>query len=316
MVDILHTTPESVQLVVHALVRSGSGTIFFDCEGRDLGDQGGALILLSFGTPSDDDVHLVHVPLVGLPALRPLFNILESPVIEKIVFDGRMDQSALYHECGCVVLRNVVDIQIADIRARRQRGERNASNFQLSQIRRYLPDDNFAAHRSMYRDVHRLSGLAGLFKERKLEGKDLGGIKEKFARKLDWEEQPLTDDHITYAANDIRLLKKLHAHFVARCYITDQVRRESAEYISLWISSGQPADSDPYRHHGLLPLGIVDAKGGKKNILCGGCTRKLGRDSFPKKSAEQGAKCFVCRAVDVRAEREAERERKNLKEEE
>ena len=51
-----------------------------------------------------------------------MFDILSSNSVTKVVFDGRMDFSALYHEQN-VEVQNVLDLQLVDIDSRVIRGE-------------------------------------------------------------------------------------------------------------------------------------------------------------------------------------------------
>ncbi|KAF7305842.1 3'-5' exonuclease domain-containing protein [Mycena chlorophos] len=265
---ILHNTPKSVSAVLNAL--KDADTIFFDCEGVDLGTQGGSITLLSFGTPGSPVIHLVHIPPIGMARLRPIFDLLESNKIQKVVFDGRMDQSALYYECGRVPLRNVVDLQLVALRVQR-RGQEPGAKRQLWRLTQfYLPKEVVAEQQNLYRHVHKLPGLARIVEEFKL-GKGMPpSRKRELAGSLDWSVAQLSDDHLEYAATDIRLISLLYAHAAIKRRITDEAREESAKYVALWITSGQPERGDVYRSHPLLPIGIIDGTdapppdGGKK----------------------------------------------------
>ncbi|KAF7305838.1 3'-5' exonuclease [Mycena chlorophos] len=126
MPPILHNTPDSIPALLEAL--QNSQTLFFDCEGVNLGTKGGSLTVMSFGTPqSPDDAHIVHVRPIGATALRPIFYLLESETIQKVVFDGRMSQCALFYGFDGVTLRNVVDLQIADVNLKASRGSKSST---------------------------------------------------------------------------------------------------------------------------------------------------------------------------------------------
>ena len=73
-----------------------------DCEGQDLGLQGGSLSLINFRTlrPEISTTYLIDVLSLTKDALRPVFDIIQSSSPTKIMFDGRMDYSELFHECG------------------------------------------------------------------------------------------------------------------------------------------------------------------------------------------------------------------------
>src|SRR5258706_8920154 len=97
--------------------------LVLDCEGHNLGTSGGRLsIILLRGVTADSQTYIIDVTQLTPPSLRPILDLLLSPSIQKIVFDGRMDFSALYHELG-VELQNVVDLQLVDIMSRFARGE-------------------------------------------------------------------------------------------------------------------------------------------------------------------------------------------------
>lgn len=147
-----------------------SSILFFDCEGEDMGAQSGHLWLISLGTasPGSQRIYLFDVLAIGTEGLKPIFDILASKKIQKVVFDGRMDQSALYHEYG-VTMQNVVDLQLADIKSRPRRGEKRGSKEQLDRLLRYIPRYEMDAHRGLYQKVQRLAGLGQAVREHKVK---------------------------------------------------------------------------------------------------------------------------------------------------
>ena len=82
--------------------------IFLDCEGRDLGRQGGKLGLVQLGV--EKEVYLVDV--IAYPeSLETLKNILENPDLDKIVWDGRSDYCEL--SCGHgIAMGPLIDLQL------------------------------------------------------------------------------------------------------------------------------------------------------------------------------------------------------------
>ncbi|KAF7305839.1 3'-5' exonuclease [Mycena chlorophos] len=277
----IYNTPESVHDLLAAL--KYSKTLFFDCEGVNLGKKGGSITLMSFGTPeAPGTVHLVQVPPIGLRALRPVFNLLESKTIQKVVFDGRSDQSALFYDCGKVTLRNVVDLQIADIEARRGRNEPLGSAAQLNRLVPYLPLGVVNGSPQHYMHVHRLNGLVQASKEHGLPVDEaFAKEKKQLVASLDWAAESLSDDHIRYAAYDVALISQLWAHFAQNAYITAQVREHSATYVALWLTTGQPKLKNKFLGHALLPLGILDGTGKSRaeKHFCTGCRRQLPIDA-------------------------------------
>jgi exonuclease 3'-5' domain-containing protein 1 len=143
--------------------------VFLDCEGEDMGVQSGHLWLISLGTasPGSQRIYLFDVLAIGTEGLKPIFDILASNRIQKVVFDGRMDQSALYHEYG-VTMQNVLDLQLADVKSRPRRGEKRGSKEQLDRLLRYIPRSEIDTNRALYQKVQRLVGLGEAVREHKV----------------------------------------------------------------------------------------------------------------------------------------------------
>jgi hypothetical protein len=139
-------------------VLQGCSTLILDCEGLQLGERGGSLSLITLRTTAPSPIRTYIIDVVSLPrtALEPVFDILRSPNVCKVLFDGRMDYSALYHGHG-VELKNLLDVQLVDVASRQTRGEGQAAQFR--RLRKYLPRINFYANLEAYQQVHKLSGL-------------------------------------------------------------------------------------------------------------------------------------------------------------
>lgn len=169
-VPVEHSTPTicdgAASFAAGVSALSSSPTIFLDCEGVKLGRIGGQLCLITIRAPplGAQASHQTYIfDITSLSRLRlslqPQFAIITSPEILKVVWDGRMDNSALHHNHG-VDLHNVLDLQLVDIHSRRLRGENK-----LDQAKRLigcvslslLQDMNHAQHR--YSRIHRLQCL-------------------------------------------------------------------------------------------------------------------------------------------------------------
>jgi 3'-5' exonuclease len=105
------------QLTTHieAVTKSASANdkkvIFLDCEGRDLGKSGGKLGLVQLGIESE--IYLVDV--IAFPkTINVVKDILENPVLEKVVWDGRSDYAELWHGHG-IDLNPVLDLQLVHV---------------------------------------------------------------------------------------------------------------------------------------------------------------------------------------------------------
>jgi exonuclease 3'-5' domain-containing protein 1 len=139
-------------------VLQGCNTLILDCEGPQLGQCGGSLSLITLRTTAPSPIRTYIIDVVSLPrtALEPVFDILRSSNVCKVLFDGRMDYSALYHGYG-VELHNLLDVQLVDVASRQARGEGQTAQFRRLQT--YLPRINFNSNLEAYRQVHKLSGL-------------------------------------------------------------------------------------------------------------------------------------------------------------
>jgi hypothetical protein len=140
-----------------------SPTLILDCEGRDLGTVGGALsIIILRTTTADPQTYLIDVKSLSTTTLNGVFDLLSSPKIQKIVFDGRADFSAFYHEYG-IELYNVIDVQLVDIKSRRARGEK--SNEHLKRLCGAFAPREVWKNRDLYEQVHKLSSLGQCLRE-------------------------------------------------------------------------------------------------------------------------------------------------------
>ena len=144
-----------------------SSELILDCEGENLGHQGSSLSLISLRTIDSESskTYLFDAISITNDTLRPLFDILQSHSVTKIVFDGRMDFSELYHGRG-VDLHNVLDLQLVDVDSRRQRGE--DEDEQLGRLSPYLHRREIMGQVSSYSKVHKLCGLEQCLREHKL----------------------------------------------------------------------------------------------------------------------------------------------------
>lgn len=149
-------------------VLSVSPTIFVDCEGVNLGVHGGTLSILSLGviprdSPQRLNIYLIDVSCLSRVLLSPIFDLLASPKVTKVLWDGRMDYSALYHGFG-VRMRNVIDLQVVDILSRESRDtpEQHLQRFS-GYIRASLLRGSKSRQR--YAGLHRLNSLLCAVKE-------------------------------------------------------------------------------------------------------------------------------------------------------
>jgi exonuclease 3'-5' domain-containing protein 1 len=148
-------------------VISRESVFFLDCEGRDLGNRGGALGLISMGVAGTDDVFLFDMLSLDSqsPAILSLLSLIGNEKVRKIVWDGRMDNVALWEKYG-VVLAGTLDLQIVEIDSRSARGEDDLNRRQRL-IRAVGPGQ--ALHKpEKYEHVHGLCGLDGCLRDLKI----------------------------------------------------------------------------------------------------------------------------------------------------
>ncbi|KAG8813423.1 hypothetical protein FRC17_001581, partial [Serendipita sp. 399] len=128
-------TAATLDLALSALIKAD--VIFLDCEGKDLGEVGGRLSLISLGAvreiPSSGgqthlDVFLIDAIALatnnnddgrsgGGGLLEPIYELLRRETVLKVGYDLRMDVAEFWHGHG-VKIENVLDLQVADILAR------------------------------------------------------------------------------------------------------------------------------------------------------------------------------------------------------
>lgn len=163
---ILCADDQSLADAIRAL--SVSSYMALDCEGRDLGEKGGALSLISLRTLAPEPAHtyIIDVVSLGNDKLRPVFDIIGSSSQTKIVFDGRMDFSELYHGHN-VSIEGALDLQLADVHSRQQRGEDEGA--QLRRLSPFLHRGEINGQRSSYRAVQRLNSLDSCIKEHNVD---------------------------------------------------------------------------------------------------------------------------------------------------
>ena len=159
---LLCDTEASLSNALEAI--SGCSHIFLDCEGTELGTQGGSLSTIAIGsltTAGGVEVFIIDA-IVLKGSLQPLFAVLSAETPFKVMWDGRMDSSELYHRYG-VTLRGVLDLQLADIASRAARGE--GEDAQFGRLKGPVKPGELRGSAHCYRQVHRLNGLDKCAKE-------------------------------------------------------------------------------------------------------------------------------------------------------
>lgn len=169
----------SMNAAVSAL--RSSSYIVCDCEGVDLGSQGGSLSIIqlaalpSEGNP-DPPVFLIDAIALSDAKLQPVYKLLRSETHTKIMYDARSDWSEFYHRHG-VELTHVLDLQLADIDSRTVRGETQEQ--QLERLPPFCSAEEIKNYRALYTMVQRLKGLGPCTVEHGVVGPDEKGKSSK-----------------------------------------------------------------------------------------------------------------------------------------
>ncbi|KAF8915164.1 ribonuclease H-like domain-containing protein, partial [Mucidula mucida] len=258
----------------HSDLRTNS-TLIVKCEGRNLGETGGALSIMTLRTTTSTALRTYIFDTIYLSStqLRPIFDLLQSNDIRKVFFDGRKDYSALYHEHH-VTLQNVLDMQIADVVSRgedRDDQARRLYGFLHPPDVRGQPFLN--ANAPMYANVQMLNGLRKCVEE---HGLDISMVISLSVSHPLWMERPLTDQHLRYAASDVLLIHALYNHFIENTLL-DLVKlpSQSMRYVSMWRNNQPKSDVA----HPLLPLGIL-REPSYPTAECISCKRTLSVEAF------------------------------------
>ncbi|KAJ7622287.1 ribonuclease H-like domain-containing protein [Roridomyces roridus] len=304
----LCATPEELDTAMKSL--GEASVLFVDCEGDNLGVKGGRLSVVSVGALTPEPrIFLIDAIALDTAALRPIFDLLTSNNVQKVVFDGRMYQNALFYDHGGVLMNSVLDLQLADVKSRSVRGE--GAEEQFDRLSPYIVRGEVRGNERLYREVHKLSGLGQVIEEHDVDV-GVADAKLKLGRFSHdtWSTRPLPQIALRYAANDVPLIAALHSDFVEEGFIDDSLLAQSARYVQMWTKGGQPAENDTYKLHALLPLGILDALSGY-SADCRGCGRPLPSDCFSKAAWNDASKrnCLVCRAIIVRSARQRQFEK-------
>ncbi|KAG6888703.1 hypothetical protein C0995_006494 [Termitomyces sp. Mi166 len=142
-----------------ASVLGASTLLALDCEGRNLGDIGGKLSLISLRVirPAHSaQTFLIDTVRLKGEKLRPIYDILESTSIRKVVYDDRKDFSCLFHDRR-VEIRNVMDLQLADVKSREIRGENDADR--IRRLGQMVPEWELSRNPHLYKNIHKLPGM-------------------------------------------------------------------------------------------------------------------------------------------------------------
>jgi hypothetical protein len=96
---------------ITSYTQTSGKTIYVDCEGPNLGREGGVLVLIQVGV--EKEVYLIDV--VAYPeSLITLKGILEDDKIDKVMWDCRSDAAEMWFGHG-ITLTSVIDAQLIQV---------------------------------------------------------------------------------------------------------------------------------------------------------------------------------------------------------
>ena len=249
--------------------------------------------ILQIGVPTTTFVVDAIALNEQIPLLAPF---LSDRNIQKIVWDGRLGYSELWHRYE-IRLQNVLDLQLMYLHDR----------YDVS-IQKCVP----------------LSGKLTAIKEKKLlspavveielkspPSLGLELISERFALSKDkWSDRPLPATHLEYAAAQMSHLRMLAAILVPQAGKSANILRESKRYIELWHRQRRNTKS-PYQIPNYLPQGIIERTENERSNRtlgarrCRGCVRELYQESFQLELRRwayslEKQYCYTCAKVNLR----------------
>ncbi|KZV86319.1 hypothetical protein EXIGLDRAFT_681101, partial [Exidia glandulosa HHB12029] len=198
MPTVLCATASSVERALPLL--KASSHLFVDLEGRNLGNEDGALSVISIGTALARDIFIFDVLSLSVEDIRPVLDLIANTHTLKIVWDGRMD-AIDFRRTYNVRFGRVLDLQIADIVSRPERGVEDEV------MMHSVPWHPL--HPVRYYDTGGVHALVGL--KQALESHGVADKPERGNPSInhqDWMSRPLSREYLKYAAQDIVLISR------------------------------------------------------------------------------------------------------------
>lgn len=164
------TTADAAELSLPTL--SKAEYLVVDCEGRDLGTRFGALSTISVGTPRPSETFVYDAVLLDCSALMKVMDLLSNPELLKVMWDGRMDFSEIYHTYQKRI-ENVLDMQLAEVMSRTRQRQMEADR--QRRIKAYLRPSLVFPWKDDYEGIHVVVGMKRCLDEQGLassSGKD------------------------------------------------------------------------------------------------------------------------------------------------
>jgi exonuclease 3'-5' domain-containing protein 1 len=267
--------------------------LFLDCHGKDLGSTDGELSLLILGLPESTYIVDAITLADDIPRLAPY---LQNRDLRKVVWDGRLGYSELWHGFG-IRLENVLNLQLAHLHGK----------YDITQ-RKSIP---LSGKMTAVKDKKLLSA-AGIEVEQKRTSQSPPNTGRGCHRIINktWTDRPLSQSHLDFTSIEMAHLRLLSSTLIPLATKYPHVLRESKRYIELWHHHRRDSNN-PYYTHFYLPQGIIERTETERSwrLLgtrrCRGCERDLYQESYQlefrrwQRTPEKQF-CYTCAKVKLR----------------
>eukprot|EP00419_Tripos_fusus_P003365 CAMPEP_0172691910 /NCGR_PEP_ID=MMETSP1074-20121228/24867_1 /TAXON_ID=2916 /ORGANISM="Ceratium fusus, Strain PA161109" /LENGTH=318 /DNA_ID=CAMNT_0013512023 /DNA_START=51 /DNA_END=1007 /DNA_ORIENTATION=- len=198
---VLVDTVDACQIAVETL--SKEKEVAVDLEGIALSREGKICVIIVCGPDEADPVYLFDVCALQEDGFDDgkgcLKQLLESQDVRKVFYDVRTDNDALRHQFD-VHVQNAYDVQVLWHMRFQHAEDKYLQGLKLIQSKFFEESGEISGERKMQLDSVKATGLA-------LFAPEAGG---SYAV---WEERPLKQAMIDYAAADVRFLLNMKQHW-------------------------------------------------------------------------------------------------------
>jgi len=269
-----------------------SKVISVDIEGDDLSRKG-QITIIQVKTEKDF-IFIFDAFKLEKKELLPLFEVLESTEILKLVFDFRNDVDALLHQFD-VRPKNLLDIQIVEFFIREELEKKNSKQI-LDWFKNCVTKGKINWY-SLY-----LPGLKTRMKQ----------TNYKYTKELllGFQNRPLTDDQIYYCCLDVYLIFKLykeHEPIIFKENLFNKLKILSENYCAMY-SKLDIRHYNTWECNNIIPIQIFIEDKSKFTRTCKLCKLTLNSNCYNKNIPDR---CLRCWFNDLLNQREKQFEKKN-----
>ncbi|RDX45588.1 hypothetical protein OH76DRAFT_1486238 [Lentinus brumalis] len=288
------------------------------CEARDIARSTGVLSIVSISDVDAKTIFLIDalaLPNASHPAFKPLFRLLRSEAVTKLVWDGRADAVELRETYG-VELRGVLDLQLAEVGSRKPGAERQRLLHCFK-----TPKGSIKRNPAKYEGIHQVCGMNACLQQRGIKDtKDPAVVAlHKTSSNPDmWLQRPLPEMLLRYAAHDLELIAQLYVNFQRAGWINKrnvpQLKAQSERYLRTFRTR---AIKDLFDQRGLgpfMPLHVLEKPFAKARCFeCVGCKQLLILHWFSTGTREGGrtpkqrTRCTYCKLCVALAKKKSEK---------